>query len=479
MLVYFFSDRNYVRAGFYAHYTITACPLNCSAHGECLYHVHRCRCYPGYTGPACDQPLCSPSCIQHGGQCSMEDFSCVCPPGRLGYDCGLSLNKSIDDDLSDLRGFWSEVVRPDAGTFALRAGHAAVTVSDCLYIFGGTTLNSLLNDLVYYCVNSSPPLLYSSASWRTVLQSSPWPAARHGHAMAAIASRWIYLFGGVIHSGDSSDELWVYDIATSCWMLLVSSLTNQQPPGLSGHTMTSVDDEYLYVIGGRTSDGQFVSDVHIAHISYSSTSSAISSDTSFSVFSSISSSNSSGVFTDNFNGTFPDTFLDILSDISSNGSTGISGSEFHDDSFSNSSSIPSSADPSISSSGCFGTFEGDSVGAIIISWRRVISDGGRSANHRLTAHSTVYHADSRSLFIYAGFSPESARFPRRSAKLLSYHVDMDRWIQLSYDTSLPAVPRERAYHTAVVIGNYMIIHGGQVNISLVISLSLVAGWHNS
>ena len=97
-------------------------------------------------------------------------------------------------------------------------------------------------------------------------------------------------------------------------------------------------------------------------------------------------------------------------------------------------------------------------------WQRVNSHGGREADHRLTGHSTVYHMDSRSLLVFGGFSPENARFPRRSALLLCYHIDAGRWTTLSYDTSVPAVPRERAYHAAVVVGHYMLVHGGQVHV---------------
>ena len=188
MLVYFFSDRNYVRSGFYAHYSITPCRLNCSGHGECLVAIHECRCFPGYVGPACEVPLCAEACDRHGGQCSADHFTCICPPGRIGYDCGLSVNRSgLSADHSDVGnyGVWSQLT---ADVYTPRAGHASAVVNDCLYIFGGTTLNSALNDLVVYCVGGS---------WVAVERSDPWPTARYGHAVSAIDTR-IYLFGGVL-----------------------------------------------------------------------------------------------------------------------------------------------------------------------------------------------------------------------------------------------------------------------------------------
>jgi len=250
MLIYFFSDRNYVRSGFYAHYSVSACPHNCSGHGECLSDVHQCRCFAGYTGSACEQPLCSDACDRHGGRCSDQSFTCECPPGRRGYDCGLSLDQS---DVSNA-GTWSQVVLLNHGTYRPRAGHAGAVVDDCLFVFGGTTLNSVLDDLVSFCVANS-------SSWQIVSRSHPWPTARHSHAMCAV-SRRLFMFGGVLDNGSTSDQLWVYDVDVTRWRLF-GSLAAVNPPALSGHTLTAVNDGWLYLVGGRTSDGRFSSTVYI------------------------------------------------------------------------------------------------------------------------------------------------------------------------------------------------------------------------
>lgn len=358
MLIYFFSDRNYVRSGFYARYSISSCRQNCSGHGECVSAEHQCRCFAGYVGSACEQSLCAEDCHSNGGQCSDEHLMCECPAGRVGYDCGLSVQPL---DVSNA-GVWSQVLLTDDAAYKPRAGHAAAVVNDCLYVFGGTTLNYVVDDLVVFCVSSSLP------AWRTVGRSQPWPASRHSHAMCAI-DQWIFLFGGVLHDSNSSNELWMYDVELSRWQMIATSSV-VQPPTRSGHSMTAVDDRWLYVVGGRTSDGEFVSDIYILNV-------------------------------------------DNMAEAQ---------------------------------------------------WQRVHSRGGREAHHRLVGHSAVFHADSRSLLVFGGFSPENARFPRRSALLLSYHVDVKRWVTLSYDTALPTVPRERSYHAAVIVGNYMLIHGGQVHV---------------
>ena len=96
-----------------------------------------------------------------------------------------------------------------------RAGHAGVVVDDCLYVFGGSTLNTLLSDVVRFCVRRD-------SSWQSVARSSPWPAARHGHTMAALNSSLIALYGGVTDASGSSvsSELWLFSIAVGSWQLV-------------------------------------------------------------------------------------------------------------------------------------------------------------------------------------------------------------------------------------------------------------------
>jgi len=125
-----------------------------------------------------------------------------------------------------------QVVMVDADTYRPRAGHAAVVSNDCLYVFGGTTLNSLLDELSIYCV--------TSLTWQTVSRSEPWPAARHGHAMGLIDKR-IFVYGGVMSDGSTSNELWMYLISDNKWQM-IDSQSSVSPPPVSGHTLTAVDN---------------------------------------------------------------------------------------------------------------------------------------------------------------------------------------------------------------------------------------------
>lgn len=56
-----------------------------------------------------------------------------------------------------------------------------------------------------------------------------------------------------------------------------------------------------------------------------------------------------------------------------------------------------------------------------------------------------------------------ARFSKLSDRMFAFHIDERHWTELQYPrTPLrdAYIPRERAFHTATVIGNYMIVFGG-------------------
>ncbi|XP_075266243.1 multiple epidermal growth factor-like domains protein 8 isoform X4 [Convolutriloba macropyga] len=80
---------------------------------------------------------------------------------------------------------------------------------------------------------------------------------------------------------------------------------------------------------------------------------------------------------------------------------------------------------------------------------------------QLAGHSTVYVERYRSLFIFGGFTPVSIKSSERSDRLFVLNTDKMFLSEWSTGNQTEAArPPSMAYHTAVVLGNYMVIFGG-------------------
>ncbi|XP_011483811.1 multiple epidermal growth factor-like domains protein 8 [Oryzias latipes] len=94
-------------------------------------------------------------------------------------------------------------------------------------------------------------------------------------------------------------------------------------------------------------------------------------------------------------------------------------------------------------------------------WETVQPTGGKPP--ATAGHSMVFHSPSRTLLVYGGHRPTTARFSVRVNNTDVFHVDKRFWT--FFRSRFPATgPRERAFHTATVIGNYMVVYGGNVHI---------------
>ena len=351
MLIYLFSDRNYKREGFQVSYLIQDCPLNCSGNGHCVDHV--CICDTQFTGKGCETEICPDDCGAHGN-CDISDNvrRCRCDPGYSGYLCNISLNDAVGSE------YWYQLAPAGSG-FEARSAHAGAFLShtNCLYIFGGFTLNNILNDLVKFCFDEN--------RWETVEQREPWPDGRYEHAIVAY-KHGFYMFGGVLDNG-YSHELWYFNASSESWELCAENST-VQPRNLSGHTLTLVED-YLYLFGGKTEDGSFWSDIY-----------------------KISADNASD-------------------------------------------------------------------------WLEVLPYGGKSSERRLVGHSTVYHKESRSLLVFGGYShsQDQPRFGTHMEKIHAFNIDNKVWSHIQPDKQ-DGTPSQRSFHSALLMGNYMVVYGGNTHI---------------
>ncbi|XP_074713784.1 LOW QUALITY PROTEIN: multiple epidermal growth factor-like domains protein 8 [Strix uralensis] len=94
-------------------------------------------------------------------------------------------------------------------------------------------------------------------------------------------------------------------------------------------------------------------------------------------------------------------------------------------------------------------------------WERVVPWGGKPP--AAAGHSMVFHPPSRTLLIYGGHRPSTARFSMRVNATDLFHVDLRHWTTLRARDGARG-PRERAFHTATVVGDYMVVYGGNVHI---------------
>lgn len=96
-------------------------------------------------------------------------------------------------------------------------------------------------------------------------------------------------------------------------------------------------------------------------------------------------------------------------------------------------------------------------------WEEVNIRGGKSLDVRVVAHTTIYNAATNSLIVYGGVVVNVARFSKLSDRMFVFQLDDLHWTEIHYPRMQlrdAYIPRERAFHTATVLGNYMVVFGG-------------------
>lgn len=96
------------------------------------------------------------------------------------------------------------------------------------------------------------------------------------------------------------------------------------------------------------------------------------------------------------------------------------------------------------------------------SWEYVSVRGGKEEKRRLIGHSIVYHKESKSFLIFGGYTTEVASFGQLTRNLHAFHIEDQYWSEIEYFKT-SHVPGQRAFHSAVIFGNYMVIYGGNAH----------------
>lgn len=358
MLIHLYSDNNHVLDGFNATYVITDCPYNCSGQGVCKNHT--CICNFWYTGIGCEKRLCSTDSCKGHGKCKQKE-RCICEQGYVGSYCDLRLDDSRRDPGDTGEGRWYTLSK-SSDIFTPRTGHTGlfITASNALWIFGGFTLNKILDDLVFYSFNTN--------QWQIADRKKSWPSARYGHAGVEFEDSF-YIYGGVTSSKVFSDELWMYNTTSQKWFQKAVKST-LVPYCLTSHTLTRVDN-WLYLFGGLRMNGLFSSDIF-------------------------------------------------------------------------------------------------KIDTNVGQWELVKVRSGRTFMRRLAGHTTIFHRESKSLLVFGGFWMESAFASRRTNNLHAFHLEERFWSKIAYPINnyvwKKFYPHVIAHHSAVQMGNYMVIFGGNSHV---------------
>ena len=114
-------------------------------------------------------------------------------------------------------------------------------------------------------------------------------------------------------------------------------------------------------------------------------------------------------------------------------------------------------------------------------WEKVRYRSNTPMFTRVVGHSTVYNPMRHSLLVYGGIHVDIARFSKLSEHILEFDLTHRTWSILMYpprvmsppsysgsaksnkNSSVTYTPLERAFHTATVAGDYMVVYGGYLH----------------
>lgn len=355
MLIMLFSDSNFVQQGFDAEFFVFSCPQNCNNRGSCANSLDVCDCDKMYTGKYCERETCLSNLCNGEGNCVLQEdiYHCHCNQGYSGDDCSFQSSLNGSTLTSSLQ--WNYV---SIAQFGQRTGHNMVYVEEVnkLFIFNGHDLNNVSSDLIEFDILSN--------KWTTKNDGNPYPRYNAG---ADDVPFGFACYGGWVSYKNLtvSNKLIVYNAILSLWSQpnpKCQNLRCSNPPGLVYHTLTSIDDSILYIVGGVT---KFF-DVNEVIYKY-----------------------------------------DILQNV----------------------------------------------------WTEVMPRNYIGIDIFRFGHSTVYDKRTNSLLVYGGFVPQTMRLSIIDDNILMFDLHRALWIKIKQSSNY-VWPTGRAFHSASIHNDYMIVFGG-------------------
>jgi hypothetical protein len=132
----------------------------------------------------------------------------------------------------------------EGGIPPARADHGAAVVNNLLFTFGGMSTFGYLNDFFHFNL--------TELTWTTISRGgSSWPSRRAGHALVS-DSQNLYLFGGRTLLADNSlvtlNDLWTFNIQLNSW-------TNSPPKSTDTplgrqYAACAIHYNHLWIFGG-------------------------------------------------------------------------------------------------------------------------------------------------------------------------------------------------------------------------------------
>ncbi|KAE8741134.1 hypothetical protein FOCC_FOCC013392 [Frankliniella occidentalis] len=490
MLILLYSDTNYVLDGFRAEFSVTDCPRNCSGHGLCVRHA--CVCEGDWGGKDCGVELCPDDCGYSLGRGICRAGRCECAANYTGRACSLHRD--------DPEGNRWHLLSHSEGGFTARAAHSAVYLkeTDSLYVFGGFDLNNVLGDLVVYRFMSSQ---WEDESGKQIEGAASWSAPLDPHTLADVLEQ----------VGQSGEERWglrpkssflrnlLFSVADNATLKVKHRTAQEKGQHLariprevssSEQLPTETAQSTVTEIPSDSSDAPEASDI-------SSDPEVNEAELSESVHETESSTPTPPKLT------YPQRPAPRYGHAACRCADGMAlyGGKLSDGSLSDDlwlynvhsrswslralhSKIrpPKLTRHSLTLAGDFLYLFGGSTaggdfssqlfriklasgerGADYEQWETVHPRGGKELDVRVVAHSTVYHPASNSLLVYGGVVAGVKRFSKLSDRMFAFQLDARHWSELHYPRAhLPDtyVPRERAFHTSTIIGNYLVVFGG-------------------
>jgi hypothetical protein len=143
------------------------------------------------------------------------------------------------------RQWMTFAMNPNLDKWTARIRHTATLVGDCIFVFGGSAEQEgdtfALNDLHIVAINNF--------AWQKPFVLGQPPAPRSGHS-ASLIGRKIYIFGG-LSQGTFLNDIHTFDTDTYEWSLVVPDPSSGPAPSPRlQHTATVVNDTEIWIYGG-------------------------------------------------------------------------------------------------------------------------------------------------------------------------------------------------------------------------------------